>query len=365
MKKVVFILLCCWNIPLMAQFVHPGLLHTKADLEYLKSRIKSGQEPWKSAWQQLQNSDLAQLSVKPKPISTISNGSYNLPDNGGTEFYEDGNIAYTMALQWYVTGNKKYAQKAIEFLNAWSYTLDSVVNSNRELKVGVAGAKYLNAAEIIKHTYKGWPIKDQKAFEKMVLEIWYPVIANFTPRKNGNWDAANGQTMLAMGIYLDRQDIFDRAYNLLLKGESNGAICWYFSETGQCQESGRDQHHTQMGMGYLACACEMAWNQGFDLYSAYDNRLLKGYEYTAKYMSGEDVPYVQYVTFYGGRVFGPQISSGSRNQFMPIYEIAYRHYNGRKGLEMPYTWKCITKTRNETLSPGFIPWGTLMFAGYP
>ena len=363
MKHIILILLCCWHLPLMAQFVHPGLLHSKADLDNLRLRVQSGQEPWKTAWQQLQNSDLAQLSVKPSVVSHISNGSYNLPDNGGSEFYDDGNIAYTMALQWYVTGNKKYAQKAIEFLNAWSYGLDSVTNHNRQLKVGVAGAKYLNAAEIIKHTYKGWAQKDQKAFEKMILDVWYPVIVDFVPRYNGNWDAAIGHTMLAMGIYLDRQDIFDRAYNHLLKGETNGAINWYFSETGQCQESGRDQHHTQMGMGYLACACEMAWNQGLDLYGAYENRLLKGYEYTAKYMNGEEVPYVQYVTFYGGTVFGTSISSGNRSQFLPIFEIAYRHYHGRKGLDMPFTWKSITKTRNETVSAGFMPWGTLVFAG--
>ena len=346
----------------MAQFVHPGLLHTKADLDYFREKVFSGEEPWKSAWQQLQNSDLAQSSVKPRAISHISNGSYNLPDNGGSEFYDDGNIAYTMALQWYATGNKKYAQKTIEFLNKWSYTLDSVTNSNKQLKIGVAGVKYLNAAEIIKHTYKGWAQNDQKAFEKMILEVWYPVIVDFVPRYNGNWDAAIGQTMLAIGIYLDRQDIFDRAYNHLLKGETNGAICWYFSETGQCQESGRDQHHTQMGLSYLANACEMAWNQGRDLYSAYDNRLAKGFEYTCKFMSGEEVPYTKYTTFDGRKVFGDTISVGSRNTFLPIYEIAYRHYHDRKGMDMPYIRKSLSKTRNETVSGGFIPWGTVMFA---
>ncbi len=365
MRGICFILTVCFTLSVSAQFVHPGILHTKADLDFFKAKIQSGKEPWKSAWQQLQNSDLAQLSIKPKAISHISCGSYNLPDNGGTEFYNDGNIAYTMALQWYATGNKKYVEKAIEFLNAWSYTLDSVTNHNKQLKIGVAGVKYLNAAEIIKHTYNGWKKKDQQAFEKMILGKWYPVIENFVPKYNGNWDAAIGQTMLCIGIFLDRQDIFDRAYNHLLKGETNGAINWYFSETGQCQESGRDQHHTQMGLSYLANACEVAWNQGYDLYGAYNNRLAKGYEYTCKYMSGEDVPYVPYVTFYGRTVFGTEISADSRRTFFPIYEIAYRHYHGRKGMEMPYTWKSITKTRNETISGGFMPWATLMFAGYP
>ncbi len=106
----------------------------------------------------------------------VDNGPYNKPDNGGKEFVRDGAAAYTMALQWYVEEDKAYAEKAIEIFNAWAQTLESVVNHNRQLKVGTAGIKYLNAAEIIKHTYKGWNAKDRKAFEDMVINIWYPVI---------------------------------------------------------------------------------------------------------------------------------------------------------------------------------------------
>jgi hypothetical protein len=358
------IMMVC-SITVSARFVHPGMLHSKADLECLKSKVQSGKEPWKSAWQQLQNSDLASLDIKPKPISNVSCGPYNIPNNGGIEFYTDGNFAYTMALLWYVTGKEKYAKKCVEILNAWSCTLDSVSNDSKELKIGVAGIKYLNAAEILRYTYNGWKKKDQDAFEKMVLEVWYPVIKDFKPRINGNWDAAIGQTIMCIGIFLDRQDIFDRAYNHLLKGETNAAINNYFNETGQCQESGRDQGHTQMGLSYLCNACEIAWKQGRDLYSAYDNRLAKGYEYTAKFMLGEDVPYVKYKTFFGKLVFEDTISIKGRGTYYPIYERAYHHYYERKGMEMPYTGRVIEKTRNETVSIGYIPWSTLMCVGFP
>jgi len=117
------------------------------------------------------------------------------------------------------------------------------------------------------------------------------VIENFYPTANGNWDASMIQTMMAMGIYLDDRAMFDRAVNYFLEGDGNGAITKYFSESGQCQENGRDQSHTQMGLGYLGCAAEIAWKQGLDLYAAADNRLLRGYEYTAKYNLGHDVPY--------------------------------------------------------------------------
>ena len=180
-------------------FVHPGMLHNTGDLEYMRSKVLAGEEPWKTAWDSLKASELAQLDYQPTPYAVVANGPYNNPDVGGREFVQDGGAAYTMALQWFVSKDAAYAEKVIEIFNAWSATLDSVTNHNRQLKVGTAGIKYLNAAEIIKHTYNGWKESDRKAFEEMVLQVWYPVIADWTPKNNGNWDAANIQTMMCMG----------------------------------------------------------------------------------------------------------------------------------------------------------------------
>ncbi|GIT04810.1 MAG: hypothetical protein CM1200mP29_02210 [Verrucomicrobiota bacterium] len=57
--------------------------------------------------------------------------------------------------------------------------------------------------------------------------------------------------------------------------------------TGQCQETTRAQHYAQLGLGLLGGAAEVAWNQGVDLYGWGGNRILKGFEYTAKYGLGE------------------------------------------------------------------------------
>lgn len=346
-------------------FIHPGLLHSKTDLEFVKKMVSERREPWLSAWDDLRTSSYAQLSYKAKPHKHVARGPYNKPDLGATDFLKDGGAAYTMAIQWVVSGDESYAEKAIEILNGWSYALDSVSMGDRKLLIGMAGIQYLNAAEIIKHTYEKWAEKDQKAFERMLLDVWYPVIRDFQPGYNGNWDAAIGQTLLAMGVYLDRRDIFDNAYNHLLKGRSNGAINHYFMANGQCQESGRDQNHTQMGLGYLCAACEIAWKQGLDLYGAYGNRLAAGYEYTAGYLSGEDVPYVQYVNYKGKKVFGPEISPKGRGKYSPIYERAYHHYHDRMGLDMPYTRKALRYSRIEGRGTSHISWCTLMNAGLP
>ncbi len=364
LRRILFIatILCIYVSSSNAAFVHPGMFHTSEDLVLIKSRVLSGKEPWKSAFLQMKNSDYADLTIAPSPFEDVSCGPYNVPNIGGDEFYQDGNFAYTMALLWVITGDERYARKSIEILNAWSYTLKRVTREAKELKIGVAGVKYLNAAEIIKHTYTGWSEQDQNQFKSMILDIWYETIKNFKPTTNGNWDAAAEQTVMCIGIFLDRQDIFDRGYNQLTVGETNGAIDNYFSETGQCQESGRDQGHTQMGMSYICNACEIAWKQGYDAYSLYNNRLLKGFEYTSKFMLGEDVPYTRYITFHGAYSYGDTISQQGRGGFNPIYELPYHHYYGRKGLSMPYTFRVIKQTRYEEPKDGYIPWGTLIYA---
>ncbi len=366
MKKVLIVLFVCaisfqFNALAQSEFKHPGMLHSKESLDLFKERTKSGKNPWASAWKDLKGSDYANLNRKPQAVSVISCGPHNKPNIGGKEFYEDSDFAYTMALLWYATEDERYAKKTIEIINAWSYTLDSVINVNKELKIGVGGIKYLNAAEIIKHTYKAWNAKDQKAFEKMLMDKWYSVIIDFKPLYNGNWDAAIGQTMMCIGIYLDRRDIFERAYNQLLDGESNGSIKYYFKDTGQCQESGRDQGHTQMGLSYLCNACEIAWTQGLDLYSAYNNRLMKGYEYTCKFMTGEKVPFEKYIRIDGRVADGNEVKR-FRGNYFPIYERAYHHYHDRKGFDMPYTREIINITRNEGIESGFVPWSTLTSA---
>ncbi|MFP4499426.1 MAG: alginate lyase family protein [Candidatus Hydrogenedentota bacterium] len=266
-----------------AEFIHPGILHTRAELDFVKAKIDSGEEPWATAWAGLCRSEYAQLSWKPEPVAHVERGPYNKPDIGATPFMRGGFAAYMHALQWVFTEDEAHAQKAREILNAWSTTLQSVGQHDARLLVGMTGINYCNAAELLKHTWDGWPASEQEPFSSMLRDVFYPIIENFYPFANGNWDASMIQTMMAMGVFLDDEAMFLRAVDYCRSGKGNGAINNYFKPSGQCQESGRDQWHVQMGLEYLANACEIAWKQGVDLYSAYDHRLAKGFEYTAKY----------------------------------------------------------------------------------
>jgi len=345
-------------------FVHPGLLHSHAELKLIQQKIISDQQPWKSASEQLQSADEASLDYMPKPFADVVRGVRNNPNIGSSDMSSDAAAAYAHALLWSLTQKKAHATKTIEILNAWATTLKSVSGHDAKLLVGMDGVVFCNAAELIRHTSTHWLDADQKQFERMLREVFYPVIEDFYPTANGNWDASMIQTMIAMGVFLNDRAMFDRATNYYLNGEGNGAIQKYFNKFGECQESGRDQSHVQMGIGFLGCACEMAWKQSVDLYGAADNRLALGFEYTAKYNLGEDVPYERYRSV-GGRYDYPKISRKGRGRFRPIYERIVHHYHDRMGLEMPYSQKVTNEERPEESHRQHISWGTLTSYGLP
>ena len=352
-------------VPHTAPFVHPGILHNRAELDFIKTKVNAGEEPWKTAWAALQKSPKADVAYQPKPIPDIFRGSRNNPNIGAQDFLTDGGAAYTLAIEWVVTANPAYAQKAIQIINACSSTVKTIKGSDAPLVTGEASIHYINAAEIIRFTYPDWKLADQKRFEEMIRNVLYPIIKDFKPSFNGNWDGAMIQSMLAMGVFLNDQDMFNRALKHCLNDPTNGALRYYFNDFGECQESGRDQGHAQMGLGFLGCACEVAWKQGVDLYGTSNNRLAMGCEYVCRYNLGNDVPYEPFQSIVGPN-FNPEISSKSRGHFSSIYEKIYHHYHDVCGLDMPFTYQVILKQRPELdITDSHSPWGTLLFAGQP
>lgn len=344
-----FLVIACAANLAAAQIVHPGVTHSSEDIAFVKEKVDAKKEPWYGAWKRLKSSRYASLSHKPQPYAIVERGPYNNPDIGSSEFSGDGMAAYTHALIWSIGGEEAHAEKAAEILDAWSGKLEKIANHDAKLLIGMSGYHYCQAAELLKHTWDHWPEKKQKQFRKMMLEIWYPVIEDFHPSANGNWDASMMQLVIGMGVHLDDQKLIDRSVDYFRNGKGNGAIGNYFNEFGECQESGRDQNHTQMGLEFLSNTCQTAWIQGIDLYSEKDNRLLKGFEYTAKYNLGENVPYERYRSF-DGRYDYKEISDVSRGRLRPMYEKVLRHYRDRQNIPAPFTQRAAALLRKKATS---------------
>ena len=317
-----------------SRIVHPGILQTRADLEFMKAKIKAGEEPWKSAWDLWLQGPLASLDFKPKPFAHVIRGAYAAGEKGGRELSDSANAANNHVMQWYVSGDEAHAHKVIEIFDAWSGTLADFSENDAMLLAGWTGGYFCNAAEILRATYPGWSARSQEQFKRMMLTVYVPLLRMFYPEANGNWDAAIMYTLLAIGVFCEDRNLMESVYQHFRAGPVNSGITHYVYPSGQCEETCRDQGHTQLGLSYFVNTCVVAWNQGVDLFAEADNRLALGIEYTARYMLGEDVP------AYG------KPSEVSRGQFGDLYEVVLQHYRYEKHMEMPYTKRAAMKVKH-------------------
>ncbi len=321
-------------------FVHPGMAQSSSDLEYMRKQVLDGKEPWKLAFENLQ--EKSDLDFEPKAVAEISVGPYGANSIGGLEFSESAEAAYCHALMWYITGRKEYADKSAEIMNAWSSRLRAFDANNAKLNVGLFGYYFLNAAEILKHTDSGWSKDDIDKFTRMVLTVFYPTIKDFFTEANGNWDASMINTMMCIGVFTDNHDIFNRAVERFYRGEGNSGITKYIYPGGQCQETTRDWDHVQLGLGEMARAAQTADTQGLDFYSVADDRIAQGFEYASRFLTGGSIE------LYG--VF----TDRQKDRFKDVFESVYHYYRQSKGIRLPYTEKVIMQHTRPASSFGLL-----------
>jgi hypothetical protein len=357
------------------------MLHAYGELNRAKVWVREGGQPWLAGWQRLTANGHSASTWRPNPQATIIRGGEG---QNYWILYNDIHAAYQNALRWQVGGTRDNAECAVRILNAWSSRLTTLTgNADRFLAAGIYGYQFANAAELVRG-YSGF---DLERFKRMMLNVFYPLNNQFLREHNGacvtnywaNWDLCNMNSVLAIGILCDDRAKYDQAVNYFKNGAGNGSIrhavpFLHPDNLAQWQESGRDQGHTMMGMGQMGAFCEMAWNQGEDLYGYDGNRFMKAAQYVAKYNLGENVPFRTYTWGHGqdcSQRSHTVIASGSRGQIRPVWDLIHYHYARRRGLSVPYITRMAERVRPEggggdygSTSGGFdqTGFGTLMYA---
>ncbi|MCX4977079.1 AbfB domain-containing protein [Streptomyces sp. NBC_00620] len=349
-------------------FAHPGILHTQEDLDRMRTAVAAKEDPVYSGYQVMaadSRSSYDYTAANTGQITTWGRGPYNYQDQAPN----DAAAAYQNALMWYITQDVRYADKARDIVNIWSRTLEGITGADGELGASLQGFKFVNAAEILRHTgYDGWAAEDIARCEKSLKDVWYKAQSGYALFANGGWDAGIIQTVLGIGVFCDDRVMFEDAVRYAAAGAGNGSIRHRIINTaGQGQESGRDQTHEQLALGLLAGAAQVAWNQGVDLFGFAGNRILAGYEYDAKYNLGnDDVSFVADLDR-TGKYIKTKVTTLVRGLSRPIFELAYAHYVSVLGLPAPYTKQAVFRGTDgarfvEGYDQDHPSWGTLTCA---
>lgn len=365
---IAFVAVVCGKTAFATSFVHPGGLHTLADLERMRTNVLAGNHPWIDGWQQLLRDPQAQSNWK-------SAARANLGDSRQRADL-DAHAAYLNALRWYISGDTNHAECAVRICNAWAKAVNQVPTGGDIPGLsGIPIFDFALAGELLR-IYPGWQLEDFHSFTNMMVKYCYPVCNDFLKNHAGrcdsffwaNWDACNLGALIAMGVLCDNTNMFNEGVEYFKHGQGMGSISnavpfLYATNFAQWQESGRDQEHAQLGVGLLGSACQVAWNQGVDLFGYADNRLLAGAEYVAKcnlsYPTRE-IPYTFYNNCSEARQHAISINGLGRLD-RPVWELIYNHYAVRCGLSAPYSTAMTKLMRPERGSGDHFGYGTLTF----
>lgn len=342
-------------------FAHPGLLHTSADLARMAAKVKAGASPYTAGVAKLTANRHSQSGWTANPQATVYRGAGS-PQNYAI-LYNDVHAAYQNGLRYHVTGDTAHADTAVAILNAWSAKLTSLQGSaDRFLAAGLYGYQIANAAELVRD-------RDDFEFErfrKMLLDVFCPISESFLANHNGavitnywtNWDLTAMACVLATGIFCDDEAKVERAVEYFKHGAGLGSVknaipVVHDDGLAEWLEAGRDQGHALLGVGLMGTFCEMAWNQGIDLYGYDDSRFLKGAQYVAKWTLGGDVSYTANTRKKGaiGGWSGTETATDAAgvdpNMTRPIWAMIANHYTKRRGLDASYLTRAAAKAAPE------------------
>jgi hypothetical protein len=285
---------------------------------------------------------LGSLTYVPHPWETCECGPRSTPNHGCKDEQADSAAAYSQALLWSITGQKAYAENAINIMNAWANTLTGGhTYANGPIQAAWCASLWPRAAEIIRYTYTNWPDAEIAGFQNMLRTQYLPSMIH-GDCENGNKELAMCEALINTGVFLDDRTVFDLgvrmwrgrtpAYIYLktdgptpIEPPGCGPAIWgnkgHTPEfvDGLLQETARDSHHAWMGFSSMANAAETARQQGLDLYAEEGKRMMAALEFQAQYLPPNNTPAPENLTF----------------ALQPTWEIAFNHFHNRCGQDLP------------------------------
>lgn len=326
------------NVQAPVIFVHPGGTNGKTDLDYVKTKIANGEEPWVSKLNE----------VKALATAGTNSSTAGLDENGQKA---DGRKVYANVLCWYFTGNDAYANNAKAILKVWANTFPGYTppapgqGSQAQLNAAWIGALMGSAAEILRG-YTAWSSADIGSVQNMFKTKFYPAL-NQMSTWNGNVDLTQIDAMMNIAVFNDDTTEFNLglqrfkarvpAYFYLasdikapsINGDGGNTNNFWSNPAmwvdGLTQETCRDNnHHAQYGMASALHAAEVAWNQGVDIYTANTNRFKAVLELMA-------------IQLLSGSMQGTCSNNVTNNDIYNTWEVGYNHYHNRKGISLPNT----------------------------
>jgi hypothetical protein len=277
-----------------AVFRHPGVFSSQAELAFIKSKVAANSGPIVQGYNVLAGDSRGNLNYTPEPYAVVYVvGSGGSPQEAA--FRRDAHAAYAHAIRWVVTGNVSHRNKAVQILNAWSATFQSMTTdagtpNQRTLEASWALPIWVAGAEIIRYYNNGaagWAPSEVTRFESFVNKVLTYV--NGPIYQTANWLISKDLALMSAGIFMNNASLYNQGYNHVT-GQLD-----QINTAGQIPELFRDFVHSQYVLIGLSQCAEVAHQQGSDALftrtsGASQPRLLLGAEAYVKGLLGTGSP---------------------------------------------------------------------------
>ncbi len=253
-------------------FEHPGGLHSYKQIELARRNIASQKQPWTTAYEALIEQANRGLEKSPEAIADFNVPGYYKDAKGHREtmgrLSGDAWVAYSCAVAYQLTSNSerlKYAEKAIQVINAWATTNKKFSGYDGQLAMVDAGVGLVFAAELMTD-YNGWNKEQRTAFAKWITSVYLKASTEIVERGN-NWGDWGVLGCIVSHYYLDMEDSVDVDI-MHIRNKINMAIASDGHMPEETKRGKRGLWYTYFALAPLTSACQIAQNaQGVDLFN--------------------------------------------------------------------------------------------------
>lgn len=267
---------------------HPNMFLNSSEIDIIKQRINNNQEPWKTAYNKLITDANNALNVSiqsvtyggPTPptgdvhdyyteLPYSSDGVYN-PNADRTDYYaamKVKNAVRDLGLAYVLTEDSRYANKAMQFINAWVIDPSTKMNpkylnndsSKIELSITIPAMFY--GADLI-WNYPGWNDADKDVFKQWTQQF---IDSAKTWSRGDNYENWRLVLISSAAIITENSDDLTYSYNrwrrlISSQIDSEGKIITELNRT-------RSFYYSLYGIDSLMQVAEIARHNGIDLYN--------------------------------------------------------------------------------------------------
>lgn len=170
-------------------YPHPGGMHPESQIEFVRGMIETGTQPYYNAYLQLIEKAEASFGDDIHAMADFNVPGYYQDAEGHRRnskyLQSDAFNAYACALAWQLSGEDKYAFRALEFLMAWAEINKKYSDYDGSLVMAYSGTAMIMGGELLYH-FSGWEKIDRQVFFEWVRNVYREACNEIRTRSN-NW----------------------------------------------------------------------------------------------------------------------------------------------------------------------------------